>query len=137
MLLYSVDNHNSFIFKEADINGDGSLGHEEAIYAFQIEAGLKTLLDKDGDSFSANGGDCNDSNNMINPNALDFCGDGIDQDCNGTDLVCLPAEFHGGWQPVWSSALSLLTLKQILCQSILFMTRMAIMEPLVFLQTLL
>ena len=64
--------------------------YEVITYAFQIEAGLKTLLDQDGDSFSVNQGDCDDTNNMINPNALDFCGDGIDQDCNGSDLECLP-----------------------------------------------
>jgi len=92
------------VFKVADINKDGLIGLEEAIYAFQIEAGLKTLLDQDGDSFSVNQGDCDDTNNMINPNALDFCGDGIDQDCNGSDLECLPSEFYGGWQLYDNSA---------------------------------
>lgn len=33
-------------------------------------------------------GDCNDNNPNINPGAVDYCEDGIDQDCTGADLAC-------------------------------------------------
>jgi hypothetical protein len=47
-------------------------------------------VDNDGDGFSENQGDCNDNNLTIHPGAIETCGDGIDQDCNGSDLQCLP-----------------------------------------------
>ena len=45
--------------------------------------------DDDSDGFSENQGDCNDTDAAINPGAADTCGDGIDQDCNGSDLTCV------------------------------------------------
>ncbi len=47
--------------------------------------------DDDGDGFSENQGDCNDSpplGSSIYPGATEVCGDQIDQDCNGSDLPC-------------------------------------------------
>jgi len=70
--------------------------------------------DTDGDGFGdlastaigaqpgyvSNSTDCNDNNASINPGAVDICGDGIDNDCNGViDNVGLP----GGCIPVLTS----------------------------------
>jgi hypothetical protein len=53
--------------------------------------------DKDGDGYSIEGGscgavDCDDDNVEVNPGALENCGDGIDNNCNGlidsVDGVC-------------------------------------------------
>ena len=54
--------------------------------------------DGDKDGYSAEGGlcstqDCNDADKSIHPDAIEVRGDGIDQDCNGSDLaalVCTP-----------------------------------------------
>lgn len=44
--------------------------------------------DDDGDGFSENQGDVDDADDAIHPNATEVCGDGIDQDCDGSDLSC-------------------------------------------------
>ena len=54
--------------------------------------------DKDGDGFTEEQGDCNDSDPSINPNAIEICGDGIDQDCDVSDLPCPPCtNIAGNW----------------------------------------
>jgi len=40
--------------------------------------------DGDGDGVSANGGDCNDCDPNVNPNAIELPKDGLDNDCNGS-----------------------------------------------------
>ncbi len=50
-----------------------------------------TCADNDNDGFTdaaCGGTDCNDNNTAINPGASEVCGDGIDQDCSGADLLC-------------------------------------------------
>jgi len=44
--------------------------------------------DADNDGYGVNQGDCNDNNVGIYPGAAEICGDGIDQDCNSSDLIC-------------------------------------------------
>jgi len=45
-------------------------------------------IDNDGDGLTENQGDCNDADSTIYPGATEVCGDGIDQNCDGIDLVC-------------------------------------------------
>ena len=45
-------------------------------------------IDNDGDGYTENQGDCNDSSSSINLGDTDICGDSTDQDCSGSDLNC-------------------------------------------------
>ncbi len=67
-----------------------------------INASITYYVDADGDGFgssttsiwcsavapigfSSQTGDCNDNNSSINPNATEICGNGIDDNCNGSE----------------------------------------------------
>ena len=61
------------------------------------------LLDCDGDGFTVAEGDCDDANDQAHPDAIERCGNGFDDDCDGLDDVaegCVPgatdAELQGG-----------------------------------------
>ena len=54
-----------------------------------VAADSQEEVDSDNDNYTVNDGDCNDNNGSIYPGALEACGDGIDQDCDGSDLACL------------------------------------------------
>lgn len=41
--------------------------------------------DNDGDGYTEEGGDCDDSNVAIHPGATDAPGDGVDSNCDGND----------------------------------------------------
>ena len=41
--------------------------------------------------------DCDDTESTVHPGASEVCGDGTDQDCNGSDLVCTADNDGDGW----------------------------------------
>lgn len=45
-------------------------------------------IDDDDDAYTVFLGDCNDNDPSINPDAIDVCGDGVDQNCSGSDETC-------------------------------------------------
>lgn len=49
-------------------------------------------LDLDEDGYPPNDGDCDDTDDTVNPDAQEVCDDGIDQDCDGADLDCQDAD---------------------------------------------
>ena len=57
--------------------------------------------DEDRDGFTEAGGDCNNQDPEINPAAEEIPNDGIDQDCDGEDLITSVEEISQslGWIP--------------------------------------
>ena len=47
------------------------------------------------DGYASNPFDCDDADDAIFLGALETCGDGIDQDCNGVDLLCAGDDSDG------------------------------------------
>ncbi|MEW6382033.1 MAG: MopE-related protein [bacterium] len=82
-----------------DVNRDGSVTPLDALCLFKKYLGQPSCFDKpictdqDKDGFYAEAGecgpaDCDDNDPAISPAAKEKCGDGKDQDCDGSDLIC-------------------------------------------------
>ena len=83
---------------ELDDNCDGTVDEDSAVDA------STWYLDTDGDDYgddattatacaqpggySALAGDCDDADASIHPDAIQFCGDSVDDDCRGADTTC-------------------------------------------------
>ena len=108
---------NSFTLNNTTYNASGtytqtinnSVGCDSVITLnLSIVTGVTYYMDMDSDGYGSlsmsqvgctqpigyvtNNSDCNDNNNAIHPGAIDIPGNGIDEDCNGTDAPLLPIQ---------------------------------------------
>ena len=72
------------------LSTDSSLSKDTApLLDSGTETDIPDFVDEDGDGYPRTT-DCDDDNASIHPGALDWCGDDVDQNCNGTidDSIC-------------------------------------------------
>ena len=58
------------------------------------DADVSTEAKTQPDGYVADNTDCDDSSAAIHPGAEETCGDGIDQDCDGSDLACETSVYY-------------------------------------------
>jgi hypothetical protein len=74
-------------FTVTDLDGN------EAVATVPFAVVSRGDFDQDGDGFTPNGGDCNDSNVGIYPGAPEVC-DGLDNDCNASTAIDVGTECY-------------------------------------------
>jgi len=77
---------------KADVNGDMRIGLEEGLYVMGKlpDGNPSPMIDPDADGVTLYQGDCDIYDPFAYPGAVEHCGDGIDQDCDSADPVCMP-----------------------------------------------
>lgn len=74
--------------------GETPIGEGQGVPGLPLPNETPTCVDADLDGAFAiteaceKGTDCDDTNSSKNPDATDICGDGVDQDCSGSDELC-------------------------------------------------
>lgn len=84
---------------DGDANEDGALGCAD-YYTDEDEDGVgggssECACQVPGEGWVTQPGDCNDTDENVNPDATEVCGDAVDQDCSGEDLSCPPDHYSG------------------------------------------
>ncbi len=72
----TIDNGLTFVNYYNDVDGDG------------YGAGTATNVCSQPANTVTNNTDCNDGNAAIKPGATEICGNNVDEDCSGSDLIC-------------------------------------------------